>query len=208
MFEWFSQHIGGPTVLIFIGALISATGALWASVEQTKSERYLKEKNQEIADLNKQISMSITGGDSFCYIGHPLDGSQGDKLLPAIVQQGEYPLYDVNLRIVDLEKSDLLQKNGLSFVEAMNQSQTIINVGNMPASSAQMLSTLDLTNQNVVRYNVFISARNGFVTQLIRLQKINGIWKGAMKVERNGQKLLEKINPNYPRNSQGEIDWK
>ena len=208
MLEWFSQHIGGPAILIFIGALIAATGALWASVEQTKSEKYLKEKNQEIANLNKQISMSITGGDSFCYIGHPLDGTQGDKLIAAIVQMGKYPLYDVNIRLLDLGKSDSLQKKGLSFIEAMNKSQTIINVGNMPAGSAQMIGTLDLTSQNHMRYNVFISAKNGFITQLIRLQRVNGIWKGAMKVERDGKILREKIDPNYPRNSQGEIDWK
>lgn len=207
MLEWFSQHIGGPAILIFIGALVAATGALWASVEQTKSEKYLKEKNLEIADLNKQISMSITGGDSFSYIGLPLNGSQGDKLLPAIVQQGQYPLYDVNVRIVDLEKSDSLQKKGLSFIEAMNKTQTIINVGNIPAGSAQMIGSIDLTGQTHLRYNVFTGARNGFVTQLIRFQKVNGIWKGAMKVERDGQKLLEKIDPNYPLNGQGEIDW-
>ena len=208
MLEWFSQHIGGPAILIFIGALIVATGALWSSVEQTKSEKYLKEKNQEIANLNKKISMSITGGDSFCYIGHPLDGSQGDKLIATIVQQGEYPLYDVNIRMLDLEKSDLWQKKGLTFIEAMNKSQTIINVGNMPASSAQMIGTLDLTNQNRMRYNVFIGARNGFITQLIRLKKVDGIWKGAIKVERNGKKLREKVDPDYPRNGQEEIDWK
>lgn len=208
MLDWFSQHIGGPAILIFIGALIAATGALWASVEQTKSEKYLKEKNQEIANLNKQISMSITGGDSFCYIGHPLDGSQGDKLITAIVQQGKYPLYDVSIRLLDLENSDFLQKKGLSFIEAMNKSQTIINVGNMPAGSAQMIGTIDLTSKNRMRYNVFISARNGFITQLIRLQRVNGIWKGATKVERDGEKLHEKIDPEYPRNDQGEIDWK
>lgn len=207
MFEWFSQHIGGPTVMIFIGAIISAAGVLWASIEKTKLEMDSKEKSLEISELNKQIAMSITGGDSFCYIGHPLDGSQGNKLHAAIVHKGKYPLYDVNLRIVDLEKTDSFQKQGLSFPEAVNKSQTIVNVGNISPNFAMILDTIDLTGLTRVRYNVFIVARNDLVTQNIRLQNINGTWKGAMKVRRDGKTILENIDPNYPRNSQGEIDW-
>lgn len=207
MLEWFSQHIGGPPIVIFIGALIAAGGALWASVEQTKSERSLKEKNQEIVELSKTISKSITGGDSFAYLGHPLDGSQGDNLTMVIVQNGKYPLYDVNIRIVDLEKISLLQGNGLSFFDAMNQSQATFNVGNIPASTAQMLGTHSLKNQTKFRINIFIGARNGFVTQLVRLVKIDGLWSGAMKVERNGEILLEKIDPKYPLNANKEVDW-
>ncbi len=33
MFSWVLEHLGGPMVLIFLGAVLGAAGGLWASIE-------------------------------------------------------------------------------------------------------------------------------------------------------------------------------
>jgi len=54
------ENLGAPAVLMLIGALISAAGAIWAAQQQTISEKELRQKSDEIAELNKQIASSIT----------------------------------------------------------------------------------------------------------------------------------------------------
>jgi hypothetical protein len=57
---------------------------------------------------------------------------------------------------------------------------------------------------------IFISARNGFVDQLLRARRLHGRWIFASKVMRgykNDEVLLEKIDEGFPRNKQGQVDW-
>ncbi|MHC4198197.1 MAG: hypothetical protein ACYSRP_09905, partial [Planctomycetota bacterium] len=76
-----------------------------------------------------------------------------------------------------------------------------------------MLGKCTLPNTQQQNFNVFISARNRFVTQLIRLQRIKGFWKSATKVtrkiyeENKSVVLLEKVDPEFPRNNTGQVQW-
>ncbi len=64
-----NQYIGGAAVVVLVGALISAGGALWSSGERTKFERELRDKSDQIAQLSQRAAASVTGGDSICYRG-------------------------------------------------------------------------------------------------------------------------------------------
>jgi hypothetical protein len=54
---------GLPASVVVLGALVAASGALWASSERTRFERGLRERSDEIARLNREIAASVTGGD-------------------------------------------------------------------------------------------------------------------------------------------------
>lgn len=213
MFAWISNNIGGPAILIFIGVLISAAGAIWAARQQTVSERELKQKNEEIAELTKQNLYSITGGDSFCYLAFQLpDNCSDNSALLSIVHKGEYPLYDVSIRIVDLAKfTQHIEGKEKPLFEDIKKAEKSINIGNLSPSKAMIFGRWSFPQESVVNYNVFISARNGYFTELIRLKCIDNKWVSAYKVHTwhgNETKLLyEKIHENFPRNSEGKVDW-
>jgi hypothetical protein len=212
MFAWISNNIGGPAIVIFIGVLISAAGALWASMQQTASEQTLRLKNKEIAELNRSIAHSITGGDSFCYLAFSLPDNEQSQSLITAVHKGEYPLYDVNIRIVDLDKFDAHVKGRENpTLEDFRKADTNLSVGNLAPNQAAMIGRWPLPQSEEIRYNIFITARNGFVTELVRIKRIDDKWVSAYKVTSDSNRkdtlLYEKIDPDFPRDEAGEINW-
>ncbi len=204
--SWLKGFINAPAALIFIGVIISAIGALWASSEQTKSERELRRKSEEIAKLNREIVASVTGGDSFCYLIELL----GDPNRPfrCVNHQGQYPLYDVTIRISDLDKLEALK--GDLTLEKIAQTETYLKVGNLGPGQGRFMGMWELADTDQKRYNIFISARNGFFTQLLRFRRVKGRWVRATKVYRESEEekvLLEKIQPEFPRDESGQVQW-
>jgi hypothetical protein len=218
---WPIDRLDGPTIVVFIGALTSAIGVLWFSAERIRSQRELRQmseriaakneeiaaQSQEIAALNREIKDSVIGGDSFCYV--VLSNLSARTALLGVIHQGQYPVYDVGIRIVDLEKYDRL--GGTITLEKMAQTDTRLNVGNLGPSQTAMWLSWPLPDADQQRYNIFISARNGFVTQILRLRRVNGEWKSATKVQRdfdqNAVVLYERIDPEFPRDTAGQVQW-
>ena len=197
------ELIGGPTIVIFIGGIIAAIGAVWAAYDQNKSTEQLRQKNEEIARLNQETANAVTGGDSFCYL-MPL-GNHPEMAL--LIHNGKYPLYDVSVRIVDLD-DPALAKPTLSMLAA-----NTINIGNVPANSSQVLSSVIKPGSDRKRLNIFFSARNGFYTQELGMILRSGQWKSATRVTRNlpdgkSETVLTKIDPEYPKEEDASIDWK
>lgn len=63
------NNFTGPMVLVFVGAILSAAGAFWTAARQVQSanqraefEKALREKTDEINELNKQIAANVTVG--------------------------------------------------------------------------------------------------------------------------------------------------
>ncbi len=113
--SWLSEYLN-PGLVIFIGAVIAGIGGFLAYKQQTKYqeerveyERQLRAKSDEVAELNRTSAATVTGGDSFCYLAFSLGDGATNKPPLVLVHQGEYPLYDLGIRIVDLEKYDLLK---------------------------------------------------------------------------------------------------
>lgn len=162
-------------------------------------------RSEEIAKLNETIAASVTGGDSFCYLMlASLGVSSPNGAILTIVHQGNYPLYDVGIRMVDLEK--LEKEHSAALFRDLN-----FNAGKVSPNSARALRGWDLPNADRQRYNVFISTRNGFSTQLIRLKRVNEQWKLATKVFKDEGKtttvLYERIDDDYPRSKGRSVDW-
>lgn len=200
---------GGPATVTFAFAIVGAAGAFWSVMQGALWERELRKKSDEIAELNRRTAASVTGGDSWCYLaldGQLDDGNSGTLVL---VHQGEYPLYDVSIRIVDLDKFEQIKGN-LS-LQALAHSDTILNPGNLSPNQASMLGAWEIPEKGL-RWNIFFAARNGFFTQRLRLLRVSGHWASATTVIRDAlgkepETLLEKISEDFPRNSEGEVEW-
>lgn len=198
----------GPPGLILLAAILGAVGALWASHQQTEFERKLGAKNEEIAKLTKETLDSVTGGDSFAYLGITgLSDEDGSGRL-FLIHQGEHPLFDVGIRIVDLEKFDAYEGHPPSF-EILQETDTYRSVSAVAAGYSADLGPFQIGTGDTRRFNVFFVARNGGFTQLIRYRRVEGQWRWATKVMRDSthEVLLEKVEPKYPRNAVGEVDW-
>ena len=173
-----------PMVVIFVGGILTLAGGFWSNYQQGVSD--------------KTITNSIMGGDSFCYLYFGVE----DGFL-TLLSNGKYPMYDVKIRVVDLDKFET--KN-------IFESGTSFDIGNIPSGVAMMVSAWGLPkDKEKIRYNVFISARNGFFSQEVRLAKVNGKWKEALRVlkdnNKNLQPMYQDIPDDYPRNKEGKIDW-
>ena len=213
-------------MLVLVGALLSALGAFLANVrqnqEQLKSandraefESALRAKSDEIAELNKTIAASITGGDSFCY--YSLTNFGTDSAIASVLPEGNYPLYDVVIRIADVEDLININKKPSITVKELFSKDKVINLGNLSGKQAVILGTLKLPRSDNVRYSISITARNGMFSEEIQLKKVKGIWKSAMKVTRVNSMgdtpnapdtlLKEVVDPDFPRNKDGQVDW-
>ena len=206
--------------------MLSAIGSVWLSTQQTvktqeiadlnrdiaaKSDR-IAELNREIAAKGEEIVASIMGGDSFCYLTFDAPGLGSGTPLLVLVHSGKHPLYEVSIRITDVDRfEEVLKLSGPSF-EQLQSADTSIAVGNIFPDLAQVLRRWPSLDRQSKRYDVFIVARNGLTTELIRLRQVNGVWKQALRVLRDkagkSETLFEKVDAEYPREVDGEVGWK
>ena len=196
----------------------------------------LAAKSDEIANLNREIAASVTGGDSYCYFA--IEYPFGSELFPEdidllLVREGKYPLYDINIEILDLETlyDDLrqrLKRQLLLYVYTQDWPVTRINVGNIGVQQSDSFMgnigiqpsispkgahrglrpiRVKLPDSGVQLYLIQITARNGYVNQFVKFKRVNGKWKKAVKVIFNGKEVKEIVDLDFPRNDKGQVEW-
>jgi hypothetical protein len=211
------QFVTLPVLLVLVGSITAAVGVFLVTIRQAQeralaavtraqAEKDLREKSDEIARLNRRIADLVTGGTGFAYLS--LAVRDGNAFRVAVVNNGDTPLYDVGGRIVDLEEFNALPiNNKQSFL--LNPAHQF-TVGDLGAHQTRIICCLDLGAGDAKDYNIFFSARNGFVTQLLRCRRTPAGWRTATRVIRTGEKrevLYEKVDEGFPRGPNGEIPW-
>jgi hypothetical protein len=167
-----------------------------ASVKQTLAELEVK---------TTDLIAHTTGGDSACYLSF-MPTSQGRLTNVAIVHIGAHPLYEVNARMVDVDAFEAIKDNFT--LENIQKTERRWPFGNLTPGHASVLS-VNISLGNVVskKFNIFFTARNGSFTQLLRFQKLDGVWTMATKVCREDLTLYERVDDAFPRNESGTVDW-
>lgn len=208
-----SQRTFGLLAFVtFIGALVSAASAFWAShktaiaeAEARSQRKHIEEQNSVISDQGRRIHelagniyKTVSGDGGYIWISgllpyHPCHNGV------LFTNESKYPLYDVQVRIVDLNAFD---KNELESVE------TFIEIGNLPPmrSTDDPGEIIKLCDRENLKLNVFYSMRNGEVVQYYRA-KLDKPTSWATKVFLNGIKVREYVSENFPKRPDGEPDW-
>jgi hypothetical protein len=197
-----------PALTVFFGAIVVALGGFWAAWRQSNFNSDIRQKNEEIARLQRENTSAITGGDSFCWMAFQMltiDGNMPNAysmpedllLAPFFAHVGKYPLYDVTARIVD---TDLLPTN----IQAA-QSNGI--VGNMTPGFGMTSTTRIRHHGKDFNFNVFYVARNGSWIQHLRMRWVGDGWATASKVLRGKEVLYREVSANFPRTENGTVDW-
>jgi len=127
-----------------------------------------------------------------------------------LVHQGEYPLYDLTVRILDMATFDNVVRQNNSYSDKLRE-EVQLRLSNIAPNQSSMLKTVQL-GTDPLKWNLFFNARNGFFTELLRVRRVGNEWKTALKVIRsrspsNVQVLLEKIDSGYPLSKDGQVEW-
>jgi len=233
--HWLIGNIGSSALVVMGGAFLSASGGLWAAWRESAPENRKSRKFKivpvgvvwagamiciigallggiEQARFEREMRAEITGGDGYCYVMLAFAGVENELPMLLVHNTSKYPAYDVQIRIYDLEKEKAVKLPPSENVplQVIQQIQSLINVGNIPPGKIAFLGGWRLTNNTKQGYNIFISARNRSVTQLLRLIRLNGRWVKAIKLYEEFKPeiiLFQQVDPQFPRNSRGEVDW-
>lgn len=198
-------NIFGPTFF-----LISWLTAQYFRVrKQNKVESNLQNIQDRIGSLVQDLEEKthnlighLTGGESFCYLTfNPGKGNSGCEI---VIHHGEYSLFEVAARIVDLDIFDQVSHD-LS-LENIKKSQIHRSYGNLVPGYCLMRELWSFENILERRLNVFWTARNGGFTQLLRFKKVSNQWYSAIRVSRE-KIIFELIQDGFPRNENGEVNW-
>jgi hypothetical protein len=195
-----------PALLVFAGAILVAFGGFLAALRQSNFNAEIRQKNEEIAHLQHEAANIVTGGDSFCWMQLSMSDGPDRPAQPVFVHIGQYPLYDVTARIVDVD----------AIMKAPSLSGSVdfgitLSIGNMTPGFAMITGTrLPQTSGSTLNYNVFFVARNGSWTQLIRMRRIEGGWVTATKVVSgmdHPKEVIREVNNGFPLNADGDVNW-
>lgn len=138
----------------------------------------------ELLKAQTRLEGLQTGGDTFCYLMlYHFDLQEAIAHNFVVARKGEFPLYDVRLRIVDMDR-------GVDIVEE--------RWGELHSPASYKLVRWSL--RDAVYYRIFFDARNGDWTQDLQLRKSvqDECWLAATRVRaRRGEIRLEHIDGQF-----------
>jgi hypothetical protein len=195
---WALSAKGLPRYVILVGTSIAAIGALFFTLDQNAYN---------------------TGGDSFVYLEPifmaPL-GPRDNILEIMLIHEGRYPVYDIEIRAVDLRKfHQILNDNPNPTRGQVAQVDIRYSFAKLPylqrIDRGRVIIFMDRwqlpNDEDRQDYNVWISARNEGVFQQIRFRRVDGQWFRAMRITRSDKVLYEKGTEYLPRNEAGQVKW-
>lgn len=191
------------TAFFFVSWL---SGQLFRVSKQVRTEHTLTGISRRLEDVMtglqeaaKDMAGWATGGNSWAYLlpTNPTETGLSQLMTQA---EGTYPLYDLKIRVVDL---NIFRENPL-------EGQTTYNFGELMAGLFHPIGPSVTLQGEESSLNIFFYARNGMWHQLLRGKKIDGNWKWAFRVIRvdmhgNGTPLMSMIPEDFP--APESIDW-
>lgn len=172
--------------------------------------------NQEIKKVQEETINILTGGPSFGYFvaGDITKATSGSFSLE-FMNPGNYQLYDVTANIIDymvLYNPEVAKLPRTE--ENMKLWRKVIDVQNKKPHAISSYGTYSFNNTNRLEFISEIWARNGRFQQRLKLYFKNGKWLHANKViklitdsNQDSPILLEEVDEDFPRLSNGKVDW-
>jgi hypothetical protein len=177
--------------------------------ENTDLQKQLLAQSKTTVDVSSESLGNAIGGHSFCYVSIAMNSVvPADALEIAMVGKGRYPLSQVRVRIDDL---DAAEKSGVS-----RPGKTVF-FNPSPARYTgfyRRIKVIEHVPESVSRkrFNIFMSARNGAFTEILRMARVAGVWLSATRVtasyyDRTRGLVLDEVPKSFPSDALGDKDW-
>lgn len=220
-----SRKKGNEILLLSRQLQVRQNELLEQSHHINKLTEIVANKNYEIGQQNAKIaglvqdSLSWTsGGDSFCYFQFPIPNPKSGTIDLVLMNLGKHPIYDVVVKIRDVEgavaawkheysKGHLPVESLVDSLQLMSMGSKTISVGTMTPNILLPIGKLKLPDAEKQSYEINIMARNGHAVQMLSYRRVNGVWKGAMRTYSKDNTIKEDIEPGFPKNNKGEALW-
>lgn len=177
--------------LILIGSALSIVGAFVGALAQAKD--------------SYELWAFSTGGGDYCYFFYMAKASNAIKF--SVVNNGEYPVYDISMEITDLNRWDQIKIQHPEFFSKSEspltdqlvdelfawQRETRIDlpVGNLRPNEQRMVWDSPIPKDDLQRYYVTMMARNGYFEEEILLRKRgDGTFTWAFRVWRGSPRIV------------------
>jgi hypothetical protein len=148
-----------PAMVVFAGAVIVAIGGFWASYRQSNFNRDIRQKNEEIAQLQRENADAITGGDNYCFF--TAERNTDDNGLYLVLRKAKTtPLFNVS--------ATLWRTN-----PAPGSAQEVVANYEDAAITDVFVSFKNIT-MGEGTYFARILTRNRVIIQTIQVRKVNG----------------------------------
>lgn len=190
-----------------------ATGQYFRVKKQTHVDSRLSEIVTRLTGVVEKIEIAsdktvaaMTGGTSYCIADFHNMAIGSTKGLLSITHRGNYPLYDVQIKIVDIDELQRLVAEDSKI--GLTSATQIFNLGTVGGGLDHMRwVNLQLGEASPRSYNIFFSARNGSWTQQLRIVKLEDRWVTASRVHPPGQEPFDFAYDDFPRNPDGTLVW-
>lgn len=207
-----------------VSALIKAFGAAfffiswllaqWFRIrKQQKVDSYLSVIDTRVSETLSAVQSKtddlvghITGGDTICYLDfYERPDSQGVINTMSVRLHGNYPLYDVELYIADIDDYEKRFGSNIGITEYL-ENRKQFTVGDMSVGIVNTLKC-ELATKTSRRFNIHFYARNGHFVQQLYLQiDLNGSTR-ATRILRENIVVYEHVPENFTLVPAGQISW-
>ncbi len=188
---------------------VTMIGVTYLSIAIPFCYQWATDPNYSITDvLNEQ-----TGGDSYCYL--LVAPSRPGTFAAYLLHSGRFPLSQVQIKFLDQDRVHEAELRGEGLVEAIASVQRVINLpyvrhGTYITTLFEFPVPAGVSSRS---FKVFIDARNGRFTQIVRLRRVNAGWASATRVaasyfdKRKGL-VREEISSMFPKDELlADKDW-
>lgn len=158
----------------------------------------LLHQNDVISGLAEKSVNSVMGGTGYCYLVHyPPDDDSGTF---TVVQQGEFPIYEIHVRALDMTSLNAIEKHpSTDSAKQTPELATLFDIPSMAPGTANIGTVhIPIRHTDQQDYNIFFSARNGIWTELLRMRKVDGLWAQAILVKREFANVKNRKGPKLP----------
>lgn len=174
------------------------------------------QNDQEIEQLTRRldrITNELTGGDSYCYVQYTFPVGSNNTIAIWLMNDRDYPLFDTQVRMVDLDKFSNLQLKVPMPESEIKKTETLFSVGVIGPHSVIDLGNIQTPpeKQNY-GFNVWIHTRYKEFFQEARFKRVGGRWRLAHRLfeqtNQGSQLIFEKIPKDiFPQDSTSTWDY-
>ena len=169
--NWLIDNLGWPTVLIFLGGLLTLVGGVWSAIEKTRKEN-------ELSKNTFKIQETLTSAESFCYLLPSGVEMNPLALKFLLIHKGDNPIYDLNIRIALLEEHEALRT--AKGKETQGDSEKIdqnLEIGNVGIDKIIILPKKMLPDYPKYTFDIYFEHLHGRFFQTLEMYRIEDDFK-------------------------------